>query len=343
MSSQSLCFLFVGYLEGGGAQYLHGLTAELGRLGHRVEFLAIDNPNPNPVYGVLRCTPWQFGRVGRSILERQLFSTIRRAGVDVVLVYSPNRFIRASTLAKLRKRGVTSVLWEDDLALREGFQVEAAAEFDLIVVTDSYAVPFLENVLGHPHVHVLQGCAMPGAYPVQNLTAEQREEFGAEVSFIGKYFPHRERFFQSLARPVRIWGPDWQEESALPDRADIVSLDPKDKSLVYAASKINLHLRAGHQQVNGFSSRIYEVPLCGGFILAEATQDLVDCFDVDREIAVFRTAEEARGKIEFFLGNEDARTQMSDRLRARILKDYTLEKTVARFQNLLIPIVRRSS
>jgi spore maturation protein CgeB len=315
------------------------MAAELRQLGHRVELLAIDNPNPNPVYGVLRCTPWQFGPVGRAILERQLFSTVRRADVDVILVYSPNRFVRASTLAKLRKRGVKTVLWEDDLALREGFQVEAAAEFDLVIVTDSYIVPFFRDVLGRPHVHVLQGCALPEAYAKQNLTAEQREEFGAEVSFIGKYFPHRERFFQSLSRPVRIWGPDWQEESSLPDRANIVSLDPKHKPLVYAASKINLHLRAGHQQVHGFSSRIYEVPLCGGFILAEATQDLEECFVVDHEIAVFRTAEEARDKIDFYLGNEHARTQMSDRLRARILKEYTLENTVARFLDLLLPIV----
>jgi hypothetical protein len=335
MASESLSFLIVGYLEGGGSQYLHALADELRASGHRVNLLAIDNPNPHPIYGVLRCTPWQFGRLGRSILNRQLFSIVRRADVDVFLVYSPNRFVNTATLERLRCRGVTTVLWEDDLALRDGFQVEAAANFDLVVVTDSYIVPFFEQVLKHTNVHVLQGCALPEAYPRTAPSAKQLETYGADVSFIGKYFPHRDEFIRQLDHPVRIWGHDWSEKSSLPHRAEITPLDWRDKPQVYTASKINLHLRAGGQQVNGFSSRIYEVPLCGGFILAEWTADLEDCFELDREIAVFRNPKEARRKIEFYLSNPDERRLMSERLRERVLKDYTMRQTVSRFQMLL--------
>jgi len=202
MASKPLCFLFVGYMEGGPAQYLHGFVDQLRAAGHRVHLLAIDNPNPNPIYGVLRCTPWQFGPIGRAILNHQLFSMVRREGVDVFFVYSPNRFVRAATLEKLKRRGVTTVLWEDDLALRNGFQVEAAAAFDLVVTTDSYIVPFFERVLEHRQTHVLQGCAIPEAYPRTTPTDDQREEYGAEVSFIGKYFLAQFKFLDYYIQKI---------------------------------------------------------------------------------------------------------------------------------------------
>jgi spore maturation protein CgeB len=194
--------------------------------------------------------------------------------------------------------------------------------------------------MGNSSIHCSHGRAVPSEFQPPEVTSEQLERFGADVSFVGRYFACRDEFFEQFGRRVRIWGDQWSEQSKLSYGNEIIPIDPAEKPTVFACSKINLHLRAGHQQINAFSTRVFEIPLCGGFVLAEWSLDLENCFEIGHEIAVFKTPDECRELTDYYLQHEDERHAMTGRLRNRIMKDYTLTEAVANVSDLLVKMCR---
>jgi len=332
--SHGMNILILSNIEGTG-NYPVYIAKELSKLGSNVRFLATGNDNPSWLFRT-RYRRWRhLGRWGKLIINTQVHSAISSDSIDILLIFS-NNFLHPTALRLIKKRGVKIVLWEGNLAFKQRFQREAIPWYDLIIVGDTYIIPFLRDVLGHRNSHYLKGNGVPSKFYPVTISQEQHMEYGADVSFVGKWFPNREAFFGGLELPVRIWGNGWHKSSwPVAKRNQIRYLDPSRKRLVFCGSKINLNLRAGPQQANNFSTRIYEVPLCGGFVMSEWTKDLVESFQEDKEIVTFRSPEEAQGKIDYFLERKDERHEITARLREKIMKKHLLKDTVARVNELM--------
>jgi len=328
--------LMVTYITGTGNYPLY-TADELTRLDNTVYLLPTDLNNQSKSYQKLFRTGRHLGQIGRRILKRQIHAYLSAHQIDVLLIYGSNYFLSPGLLRSIKRRGVKIALLEGNLNFAQKFQLAAIPFYDLIIVSDSYIVPFLRQIMGHTNVVYLTGWGVPSAfYPIE-VTDDSREEYGDDVSFIGKWFANREEFLNSLNTLPKIWGGGWGH-SSLPNKSDIKYLDPSKKSLVYCSSSINLHLRPGNQQINGFSSRIWEVPLCGGFILSEWSKDLLDLFNEDREIVVFRSPGEADTKISHYLQRDEERMRIIERLRDKIMGNYLLEHTVAKINELLLKL-----
>jgi hypothetical protein len=328
--------LIVTYIEGTG-NYPAYIKDDLEKLGNTVILLPTDLNNPSRVFRREFERARHQGRIGRFVLSRQIHAYLSAHQIEVLIIYGSNYFLSPGLLRSIKKRGVKIALFEGNLSFGQRFQLEAISFYDLIIVIDSYIVPFLRQVMGHTNVVYLTGLGVPSAfYPIE-VTDDTREEYGDDVSFIGKWFANREEFLKNLNTFPKIWGGGWQH-SSLPNKSDIKYLDPSKKSLVYCSSKINLHLKPGNQQVNGFSSRIWEVPLCGGFILSEGSKDLLDLFSEDKEIVVFRSPGEAETKIAYYLQREEERMRITERLKEKIMGNYLLEHTVAKINELLLKL-----
>ena len=328
--------LIFSYLQGTG-DYPLFLAAELRKLGHTVHHLPTDANNPSRIFQKL-CNKGQHeNKRGKLILTKQIHAYITKHCIDILFIYGSNYFLNPFFLHSIQKRGVKIVLWEGNLSFGNTFQLAAIPIYDLIIVGDSYIIPFLRQIMGHKNSVYLKGHGLPSKFYPLEISKDDTEEYGADVSFIGKWFANREEFLKNLNTSLKIWGGGWQH-SSLPYKNDIKYLDPSKKSLVYCSSRINLHLKPGNQQVNGFSSRIWEVPLCGGFILSEWSKDLLDLFSEDKEIVVFRSPGEADTKISYYLQREEERMRITERLREKIMADYLLEHTVAKINELLLKL-----
>lgn len=328
--------LVLSYLLGTG-DYPLFLAEELRKLGHTVHHLPTDVTNPSRIFRRLYSKGQHENKLGRLILNKEIHNYITKNCIDILFIYGSNNFFSPFALRSIKKRGVKIVLWEGNLKFRETFQLAAIPLYDLIIVGDSYILPFLRQIMAHKNSVYLKGSGVPSKFYPMEITDEAKEHYGAEVSFIGKWFANREEFLKNLDALPKIWGTGWQH-SSLPNKNDITYLDPSKKSLVYCSSKISLNLRPGNQQINGFSSRIWEVPLCGGFILSEWSKDLIDLFDEDREIVVFRSPGEADTKISYYLQREEERMRLTERLRDKIMGNYLLEHTVAKMNELLLKL-----
>ena len=155
------------------------------------------------------------------------------------------------------------------------------------------------------------------------------------VSFIGSIKWPRIRFLNKLVglgTKVQVFGHGW----AYGDFPDERMLDKKEYITAINLSKVNLDLNWDEtkhgivcQQIKG---RDFEVPMCGGFLLCEYFDGLKEYYKLGREIETFKTVEECKDKIDYYLKNEVKRERIALAGKKRALRDHTYEK---RFKKLL--------
>lgn len=80
--------------------------------------------------------------------------------------------------------------------------------------------------------------------------------------------------------------------------------------LVFAGSKINLNisLRSIH---SGIPLRVLDIMACGGFVLTNWQQEIVECFEDGVEIALFSSLEECMEKVRYYLKHEEERRRIA--------------------------------
>ncbi len=159
--------------------------------------------------------------------------------------------------------------------------------------------------------------------PVE-LTDGDRGRFGADVAFVGGHERERAACLVRLARAgvsVRVWGNRWHRlrERPVGLRVEERPVFADDYARVLCASRINLaFLRKVNRDTQ--TTRSVEIPACGGFMLAERTDDHQRLFEEDREAAFFDSEEELSHKIRHYLAHDAERSAIARRGRERCLR-----------------------
>ncbi|MCR4989638.1 MAG: DUF3880 domain-containing protein [Lachnospiraceae bacterium] len=80
--------------------------------------------------------------------------------------------------------------------------------------------------------------------------------------------------------------------------------------LVFAKSRINLNisLKSIH---TGIPLRVLDILSCGGFVLSNYQKEIAEFFEEDKEIVLFRSADEAMEKIRYYVNHEGERAQIA--------------------------------
>ena len=92
------------------------------------------------------------------------------------------------------------------------------------------------------------------------------------------------------------------------------------------------------QMATAVNQRVFDCPGAGGFLLTDHQASLADLFDMESEVAVYSTLEEAREQLRWFKERPEARKEIVERARKRILGEHTyrhrLEAMVALLKGL---------
>ena len=75
-------------------------------------------------------------------------------------------------------------------------------------------------------------------------------------------------------------------------------------------SKINLNVLRT-QNKGSHNMRTFDIPACGGFMLHEYSDEVVDFFEPGKEMDTFKSAEECLDKIQYYLKNESVREKIA--------------------------------
>ena len=93
---------------------------------------------------------------------------------------------------------------------------------------------------------------------------------------------------------------------------------------VYASASVNFNATS-LQMPQAVNQRVFDVPICGGFLLTDRQPDLADLFAAG-EVATYEGVDEAAERAAFFLANPAARKVVVDAARKRVLGEHTYRR-----------------
>jgi hypothetical protein len=165
----------------------------------------------------------------------------------------------------------------------------------------------------------------------RQLSPEEVQRYGCDASFIGTWSPKKEKFLTHLVRgrpnlKLRVWGAQWERVSRrAPLRPFIMNrtVEGVEYAKAICASRVNIALlserRNGSSGDDQITSRTFHIPACGGFMLHERTDEVLEKFDADRHIGVFESPEDLVQETDRYLSDASTRETYAAAARALVL------------------------
>lgn len=265
-------------------------------------------------------------------LNRNLLLLARgqQAGLDYVWV-DKGMWLYRETLEEIQAAtGAVLVHYTPDPQV--SFQVEKLHHFhrtiplyDILFTTKPFDVDGYRR-LGARNVMLVDQSYDDDDHRPRELNAQQRAQFGSEVCFIGQYTDHYAgllRIAVSTGAKVKLWGPNWRRRlwrnRWLADTFAGDGLWDESYSLALSGADIGLCFLS-KRYAETTTTRTFEIPACGTFMLAERTADHQRLFTEGVEAEFFGDAAELSDKIGFYLANPRARGRIAAAGRERCLR-----------------------
>lgn len=272
-------------------------------------------------------TPYarRFTRIERSILHRantgrgiwqlnrDLLTRAGAAAFDIVWI-DKGVWIYPETLSELRHRAVRRfcVHYTPDAQLvdnRSRHFVRSLALYDLLVTTKAFELDDYKQRGARDVQLVLQGFGPQFRPAAAGLECAP----SSNVAFIGHCQPHyadRLRAATLAADGVSVWGQNWPRYAARHAWASAVvkgsGLWGESYPAALRGARIALGL-VGKHIPETTTTRSFEIPATGTFMLAERNADHSALFEEGKEAEFFSSDDELADKIRFYLAHDTAR------------------------------------
>jgi len=279
-------------------------------------------------------SPWPLDRIEHSHLIGPAISRIRRAVLraasqfrpDVILLHNGNPF-SSETVQELRSYAWVSGYHHDDpfgnLGSRAYFRFFKAS----IHHYDSHHVVRPENLAeyaaaGVERVALLNRYYVPWIhYPRTPARQIPAVVFAGHVEEDSRIAHIASLLTANL--PLSLFGsPEWPRSLPTPLGKALAKVRPlvgDEYATVLSSARICL---AFHSTANRDrdSYRVFEIPACGGFLLAYRTDLVQDLYKEGNEAEFFSTPDELLDKTQYYLRNESARLEIAKRGYDRCLR-----------------------
>ena len=246
-----------------------------------------------------------------------------------LIFHAQGRYVTAETVQVCRTFGPTLVHMIDDMfnpINQSSTFFELVREADLVLTPKSFNVPEF-RATGARRVEFIAQSYDPEIHFRAPLTQDEREDFRCSVAFLGTFRPERADFLEEMVRrcpqlETRIWG-GWNNMSKLQYRLPVARWPELRRSVRYRelwcaeyskaiqAASIVLGL-LNHANRDLHTARSFEIPACGGFMLAERTDEHCSFFEEDKEAVYFSSMDELVDKLLFYISNELARRKIAE-------------------------------
>ena len=147
-----------------------------------------------------------------------------------------------------------------------------------------------------------------------HLTGDEYKRLGGDVGFIGMWEKERCDSILYLAKngiKVKVFGGGkWNDYTNIPNLTICPAVYSSDYSKALQAFKISLCF---FRKMNFYqqTSRTMEIPGCGGFMMAERTNEHKILFEEDKEAVFFSSNDELLDKCRYYLSHDDERVAIA--------------------------------
>lgn len=163
--------------------------------------------------------------------------------------------------------------------------------------------------------------------------------YGHDVSVIGSHSSHKEKIVDDLismmpSLDLVIWGDRWKQQcqsQRLKRHIQGHALTGTLYAKAICSAKINLALMIGIPPglEDQTTTRTYEIPACGGFMLHERSPELLALFTENQEVACFESKEELAAKVEYYLAHDHERNEIARAGYRRCVPAYSYDNRMA--------------
>lgn len=292
------------------------------RAGHSV---AVFDPDQFVPSGWRR--PWL--RALRRMMEPALVREYNEALVAAASSLQPHvffvfkgRYVTAATVRTLRASSATAVnVYPDVSFLVHGrYLPRALPHYDWIFQTKRFGIRDLARHLGVTTTSFFPHAYDPDVHRPVVLGEEDRTIYGCDISFVGTWSAKKADVLRAVCRAfpelqIRIWGGGWD---AAPDLRRWVQgrwVRGLEFAKALVGSKINIAVLAeawkGASEGDQITSRTFQIPATGAFMLHERTSEFLEYFDEGHECACFGSTAELVEKIRYYLPREVERLRIA--------------------------------
>ena len=252
--------------------------------------------------------------------NKKIISFCKKNKVDFLFIVKGNH-IWPKTLRAIKNQNIKIISWtQDDMYLthnRSWYYTFGLKYYDLIVTQKSYNLKSNElPSLGAKNILFQNKSYLPRIHkPYFNCKISK---YNYDVLFIGSAENERFNSMCFLANngiSVNVFGSGWDKASYINNKPKNLNLNFKnilnqDYAEAISCSRITLcFLRKINRDLQ--TSRTVEIPACGGFMLAERTDEQLELFEEGLEAEYFSTDIELLEKVKFYLKNDKKRFEIA--------------------------------
>jgi len=257
-------------------------------------------PLKDMAYNVLRYNYVEkLNLIGKKKMNREILQLTRSERPDYIFYITYRDEISQKTLKILNQEGNKVVGWfSDDHWRFDNYSKFLAKNLFCSITTSPEAfMKYKENNLT---VIKSQWASNPKYY--HPVPADEKYD----VSFVGQKYGPREKILEYLREnniSIDIFGRGWG------------IYVPFEKVIsVFGNSKININISASSldPKIKQIKGRIFEVPMCGGFLLTDYVNGLEDYFTIGKDIICYEDKEDLVHKIKHYLENEKQRKEIAE-------------------------------
>lgn len=347
LSPRRLSVAVVGPMYGGSLPIAEYLARAFQALGHRS--LLVDNRMGWLLYqsidgsvrnGVPR---QQLTAMLTNVLSEWSYARVAEFGADICITLAQAPVGNAFP-ARLANEGIATAFWFVENWRHMTYWRAIAPLYDYFFHIQPGAFEEALVEAGCPRQAVVQTACDPEVHRPVDLDDDERATFGCDLSFAGAPYLNRVQMFQGLTDfDFKIWGPDWpgRELQRLVQQPG-ARFTQEGFAKIVAGSKINLNLHssAAHEGVDpncdAINPRVFEIAACGGFQLCDPAIGLDRFFAIDREIPVYRDLKELRAQIAYYLARPEARREIAEASRERVLREHTYAHRAQQMLDLML-------
>lgn len=274
--------------------------------------------------------------LGEALL-RQVSAAHRQKRIDLFFSYFYSAYVDPAVIHEIRGMGIVTVNWYCNASYQFELVSEIAPAYDWCLVPEKFRLDDYRRVGANPIY--CQEAANPQVYRPHPV------EKSFDVTFVGQRYGNRPDYVKRLISAgvdVRVWGPRWDEppRGRSEDASDLElkgrcgpSLSDAELVAMYSRSRASLGFSAvahlpkdGSPPIKQVRLRDFEAPMSGAFYLAEHFEELEDFFEPEKEIVLFRDADELADKAQFYLRHESERRRIRDAGMRRARSEHTWQK-----------------
>ena len=276
-------------------------------------------------------------------VNKRILEKVKNNDYDIIWI-DKGIIVFPETLKEIKKQSPETKIISyspDNMALRHNQSqqyLECIPLYDYIITNKSYIIKNMKR-LGAKKITFVNNSYSEDFHRPYELSEEERKELGGDVGFIGAWEEERCKCILYLVDhgvKVKVFGDaKWNKYANYSPNLTIMGrlLMNEDYCKSLRAFRISLcFLRK--MNFDKQTTRSVEIPACGGFMMAERTDEHLSLFEEDKEAVYFSSNKELLEKCVYYLENEEARSKIAVAGRKRaVASGYSNESMVRNIIN----------